>query len=57
MYDRNRLTLEQEFKLALYENKINELNYKITKKYLIEVLKVMMIKDNIIKYCIRTSIR
>nr|YP_010851581.1 Phycobilisome degradation protein [Echinothamnion hystrix]WGH14658.1 Phycobilisome degradation protein [Echinothamnion hystrix] len=52
----NRLTLEQEFKIALYINKINTLDNKNTKKYLINVLKKMMIKDNVIKYCIKNSI-
>nr|YP_009392644.1 phycobilisome degradation protein [Bostrychia tenella]ARW61206.1 phycobilisome degradation protein [Bostrychia tenella] len=52
----SKLTLEQEFKLAIYENKINQLNNKKTKKYLIKILKQMMIKDNIIKYYIKHSI-
>nr|YP_010618853.1 Phycobilisome degradation protein [Deltalsia parasitica]WAX02866.1 Phycobilisome degradation protein [Deltalsia parasitica] len=51
----NRLTLEQEFKIALYINQINLLNNKCTKKYLINVLKKMMIKDNIIRYCIKNT--
>nr|YP_010619628.1 Phycobilisome degradation protein [Tayloriella tenebrosa]WAX03641.1 Phycobilisome degradation protein [Tayloriella tenebrosa] len=52
----NSLTLEQEFKIALYINKINLLDKKNTKKYLTNVLKTMMIKDNIIKYCIKNTI-
>nr|YP_010851382.1 Phycobilisome degradation protein [Echinothamnion hookeri]WGH14460.1 Phycobilisome degradation protein [Echinothamnion hookeri] len=52
----NRLTLEQEFKIALYINKINILDNKNTKKYLINVLKKMMIKDNVIKYFIKNTI-
>nr|YP_010619240.1 Phycobilisome degradation protein [Amplisiphonia pacifica]WAX03253.1 Phycobilisome degradation protein [Amplisiphonia pacifica] len=51
----NRLTLEQEFKIALYINKINLLDKKGTKKYLIHILKKMMLKDNIIKYCIKNT--
>nr|YP_009392017.1 phycobilisome degradation protein [Periphykon beckeri]ARW60365.1 phycobilisome degradation protein [Periphykon beckeri] len=50
-----KLTLEQEFKIALYISKINILTSKSTKIYLINVLKKMMIKDNIIKYCIKNS--
>nr|YP_010850591.1 Phycobilisome degradation protein [Lophurella hookeriana]WGH13472.1 Phycobilisome degradation protein [Lophurella hookeriana] len=52
----NRLTLEQEFKIALYINKINILNNKNTKRYLLNVLKKVMIKDNVIKYCIKNTI-
>ena len=51
----NRLTLEQEFKLAIYKQKIYKLNDKNIKKHLILCLKQMMIKDNIIKYFIKNS--
>lgn len=51
----NKLTLEQEFKLAIYKQKIYKLNSKNIKKHLISSLKQMMIKDNIIKYFIKNS--
>nr|YP_009398643.1 phycobilisome degradation protein [Kuetzingia canaliculata]ARW67829.1 phycobilisome degradation protein [Kuetzingia canaliculata] len=56
MKNSNKLTLEQEFKLAVYANKINEFDNERIRKYLLKILKKMMIKDNIIKYCIRNSI-
>nr|ARW69284.1 phycobilisome degradation protein [Polysiphonia sp.] len=49
----NKLNLEQEFKITIYKQKIYKLNTKNTRKYLVNVLKKMMIKDNIIKYCIK----
>ena len=52
----NQLTLEQQFKIAIYINKINEFDKEKTKKYLVSILKKMMVKDNVIKYCIRNSI-
>nr|QVY58053.1 phycobilisome degradation protein [Betaphycus gelatinus] len=52
----NKLTLEQEFKMAMYTKKISKLNDIDTKKHLIATLKQMMIKDNIIKYFIKNSI-
>nr|BAM36441.1 phycobilisome degradation protein [Mazzaella japonica] len=52
----NQLTLEQEFKLAIYIKKINKLDNNSTKKHLMIILKQMMIKDNIIKYFIKNSI-
>nr|YP_009395753.1 phycobilisome degradation protein [Herposiphonia versicolor]ARW64733.1 phycobilisome degradation protein [Herposiphonia versicolor] len=52
----NKLNLEQEFKIALYTKIINKLSKNNTKKYLIYILKQMMIKDNVIKYCIKTLI-
>nr|WOA02482.1 phycytochrome bilisome degradation protein [Gloiopeltis furcata] len=55
MNNANKLTLEQEFKLAIYTKKVYRINNKNIKMYLIETLKQMMIKDNIIKYFIKNS--
>lgn len=52
----NLLKLEQEFKLAIYKQKIYRLNTKNMKIHLKEILKQMMIKENIIKYFIKNSI-
>nr|YP_009394510.1 phycobilisome degradation protein [Vertebrata thuyoides]ARW63072.1 phycobilisome degradation protein [Vertebrata thuyoides] len=52
----NELSLEQKFKIAIYIKKIEGFNRNITKKYLITILKEMMIKDNLIKYFIKKSI-
>lgn len=53
MDNANKLTLEQEFKLAIYKQKIYKLNDQNIKKHLIMCLRQMMIKDNIIKYFIK----
>nr|YP_010986028.1 phycobilisome degradation protein [Polyopes affinis]WOL36946.1 phycobilisome degradation protein [Polyopes affinis] len=55
MDNKNQLTLEQEFKLAIYTQKIYRLNNKNLKQHLIGTLKQMMIKDNVIKYFIKNS--
>nr|YP_010903238.1 phycobilisome degradation protein [Hypnea cornuta]WCH55691.1 phycobilisome degradation protein [Hypnea cornuta] len=55
MNNSNNLTLEQEFKLTIYKQKVYKLNDTNTKKHLIAILKQMMIKDNIIKYFIKNS--
>ncbi len=52
----NKLTLEQEFKLTTYKKKIELIKHKYLKQHLIELLKLMMIKDNLIKYFIRNEI-
>nr|YP_009397811.1 phycobilisome degradation protein [Sonderella linearis]ARW66997.1 phycobilisome degradation protein [Sonderella linearis] len=52
----NKITLEQEFKLANYKSEITKLNTNQTKTYLTQILKQMMIKDNLIKFYIRISI-
>lgn len=51
----HNLTLEQEFKLKVYSDELRKLNQRQSQKHLIEVLKQMMLKDNIIKYLIRHS--
>nr|YP_010196732.1 phycobilisome degradation protein [Gracilaria cliftonii]UAD84536.1 phycobilisome degradation protein [Gracilaria cliftonii] len=56
MDTKNPLTLEQEFKLTIYRQKINKLNDKQIKKHLILTLRQMIIKDNIIKYFIKNSL-
>nr|QCI09154.1 gbilisome degradation protein [Inkyuleea mariana] len=57
MNNANKLTLEQEFKLAIYKQKIYKLNDTNIKKHLIIILKQMMIKDNIIKFFIKNYIQ
>nr|YP_010337361.1 phycytochrome bilisome degradation protein [Pulvinaster venetus]UNJ16946.1 phycytochrome bilisome degradation protein [Pulvinaster venetus] len=49
----NELTLEQEFKLAVLKKEVKKLNEFQSRLYLVELLKQMMIKDNIIKYLIK----
>lgn len=57
MDQNNLLTLEQELKLAIYTQKIDKLNPKNMKKHLKNVLKQMMIKENIVKFFIKNSIK
>nr|ARW63688.1 phycobilisome degradation protein [Chondria sp. (in: red algae)] len=56
MNQENKLTLEQEFKLTLYNKKLREMNDYHIKKYLTNTLKKMMIKDNVVKYSIKNLI-
>lgn len=51
----DKLSLEQEFKIARYKKYLYRLNSNESKRYLIATLKQMMIKDNIIKYFIQNS--
>lgn len=55
MYMSNELSLEQQFKLAIYKKKLLKLNTRESKNYLMATLKQMMIKDNVIKYFIKNS--
>nr|QCI06269.1 gbilisome degradation protein [Dicranema revolutum] len=56
MDNTNKLTLEQELKLAIYIQKISKLDDVNIKKHLMATLKQMMIKDNVIKFFIKNSI-
>nr|QCI04611.1 gbilisome degradation protein [Apoglossum ruscifolium] len=56
MQNLNKLTLEQEFKLIIYRQKLSKLNNQQAKTYLKKILKEMMIKDNVIKFYIKNSI-
>nr|QCI08213.1 gbilisome degradation protein [Pterothamnion crispum] len=52
----NKLTIEQEFKLTVYKQKIKILHENQLKKHLVILLKQMIIKDNLIKYFIKYDI-
>jgi len=56
MTNANKLTLEQEFKLTIYRQKIKNLKGNYLKQHLINLLKLMMIKDNMVKYFIKNEI-
>nr|YP_009511010.1 phycobilisome degradation protein [Hydropuntia rangiferina]AXI96683.1 phycobilisome degradation protein [Hydropuntia rangiferina]UAD87366.1 phycobilisome degradation protein [Hydropuntia rangiferina] len=56
MDKKNQLTLEQEFQLAIYRQKVYKLNDKKIKKHLLLTLRQMIIKDNMIKYFIKNSL-
>jgi hypothetical protein len=47
------LTLEQEFNLKAYEGQVKGLNQEQAQDFLIEVLRQLMIKDNVIRNLVR----
>nr|QUE29800.1 nblA [Erythrotrichia carnea] len=49
------MSLEQEFKLTIYNDKINKMSTKESQEYLVEILKQMMIVDNIIKHMVKNT--
>lgn len=56
MEQENNLTLEQEFKLEVYRQKVHQLDGIRIKKHLIRALRQMIIKDNAIRYFMKESI-
>lgn len=51
----NNLSLEQQLKLAIIQRKIDNLNLQQSRQYLSLMLKYMLIKDNVIKFLIRSK--
>jgi Phycobilisome degradation protein nblA len=50
------LSLEQQFSLYQYENQVKKLSSQETQKLLIDVLRQLMVKDNVIRSLIRFGI-
>ena len=51
-----RLTLEQEFKLQMLEGQVKTLKLEQAQGYILELLRQMMVKDNIVKDLLRTEL-
>ena len=49
------LNLEQEFNLKLYEEQVKGLSPEESQAFLLEVLRQLMVKDNMIKYLLKKA--
>jgi hypothetical protein len=49
------LSLEQKFNLKLYEDQIKDLSQEQAQTFLLEVLRQLMVKDNVIRSLLRHS--
>ena len=49
------LNLEQKFNLKLYEQQVKGLNQQESQKLLLEVLRQLMVKDNMIKHLLKQA--
>ncbi|WP_375506196.1 NblA/ycf18 family protein [uncultured Nostoc sp.] len=49
------LNLEQKFNLKLYEQQVKGLNQQESQKLLLEVLRQLMVKDNMIKHLLKQT--
>ncbi len=47
------LNLEQKFNLKLYEEQVKGLSQEESQKFLLEVLRQLMVKDNMIKHLLK----
>jgi hypothetical protein len=51
------LSLEQMFNLRIYESQIKGLSQEESQNYLLEVLRQLMVKDNLIKQLLKKPIQ
>ncbi|NEP59428.1 MAG: phycobilisome degradation protein nblA [Symploca sp. SIO2G7] len=51
----SKLSLEQQFKLKVYQEQVKELSQEQAQDYLMEVLRQMMVKDNLVKHLLKRA--
>ncbi|MEO0457121.1 MAG: NblA/ycf18 family protein [Cyanobacteria bacterium P01_A01_bin.114] len=50
-----KLTLEQEFKLQVLRDQVKGLSIDQAQEYVIEVMRQMMVKDNLVKHLLKNA--
>lgn len=49
------LTLEQQFQLRMYQDQVFSLSQEQAQEFLVEILRQMMVKDNLLKHFIKNA--
>jgi hypothetical protein len=47
------LTLEQQFNLKIYQEQVKSLSHEESQEFLLEVLRQLMVKDNMLKHVMK----
>lgn len=50
------LSMEQQFNLRMYEGQIKDLSSEQAQNFLLEVMRQLMIKENVIKHLMKGSV-
>jgi hypothetical protein len=50
------LSMEQQFNLKMYEGQVKDLSNEQAQNFLLEVMRQLMIKENVIKHLMKGSI-
>ena len=50
-----QLTLEQQFKLRILTQQVQQLTHSQAQEYLIELFRQMMVKDNLVKHLLKNA--
>ncbi len=53
MTGKNQLSLEQQFRLQVLSEQVQSLSQEEAQKYLLEMFRQMMVKDNLFKHLIK----
>lgn len=56
MYIKPELSLEQRFNLKVYEEQVKNMNQDEAQSCLLEVLRQLMVKENVIKQLLKQSV-
>lgn len=49
------LSMEQQFKLKVLKDQVQGLNLEQAQEYVIEVMRQMMVKDNLVKHLLKNA--
>lgn len=52
----NELTLEQKFRLQTLKDQVQGLSREEAQEFLLEVLRQMMVKDNLVKHLLKQAV-
>ncbi len=55
MNGQEQLSLEQQFKLQVLKEQVQNLSQEEAKEYLLEMFRQMMVKENLFKYLIKNA--
>lgn len=56
MNSHQKLSLEQQFKLRLFQDNVQQLTQEEAQQYLVQMLQEMMLKDNIIEHLLKALV-
>lgn len=50
-----KLSLEQQFQMKIYKDQVKHLSQEEAQSYLLEVLRQMMVKDNLFRHLLKNA--
>ncbi len=50
------LTMEQQFNMKVYEDQVKSMSADQAQEFLLEIMRQLMIKDNVIRHLMKTAV-